>query len=304
MCIQVLNDLYPQLLDSSRPQKVEIFVPLNHDLIVASVVGGINGSGSDLEESSDPLQGGCGSHQPASPLAALYSSSNSNSPLLKIIGDMSASGATPPSGSQNPLYAASSPTKTSGSDGSPSSPHSTASPPTNGHGGGGGRPAKLSDHSWEVVSRYSTTSNRLSILQDSSNPQYNLVPLWECLQVSPSPPPLSSPPPSFLSSSPPSQEAFKTPVIRVEADRLVISHIIPDLLFADLPPELLFRSKVSSPDYYLMSLEDCFFGGVAPPPPEATGMFIQSYYSFNHDDVFVRKPAGALKAVKLIFQVT
>ena len=42
---------------------------------------------------------------------------------------------------------------------------------------------KLSDHSWEVLSKYSTTSNRLSIQQDQSDPHYNLVPLWECLQV-------------------------------------------------------------------------------------------------------------------------
>lgn len=41
----------------------------------------------------------------------------------------------------------------------------------------------LSEHSWEVVSKYSSTSNRLSILQDQSDPDYDLVPLWECLQV-------------------------------------------------------------------------------------------------------------------------
>jgi len=86
-------------------------------------------------------------------------------------------------------------------------------------------------------------------------------------------------------------------VIRVESTRLTLSQVIPDLLFADLPPEMLFRSKVSSPDHYLMSLEDRLFGGVAPPPPEATGMSIQSYYSSNEADVLVSKPAGALKAV-------
>lgn len=46
-----------------------------------------------------------------------------------------------------------------------------------------GRSALLSDYSWEIVSKYSTTSNRLSILQDQSDPNYDLVPLWECLQV-------------------------------------------------------------------------------------------------------------------------
>lgn len=79
--------------------------------------------------------------------------------------------------------------------------------------------------------------------------------------------------------------------------RLTLSQVIPDLLFADLPPELLFRTKMSSPDHYLVSLEDRFFGGVAPPPTESTGMFVQSYYSADHADIFLRKPAGALKAV-------
>ena len=84
----------------------------------------------------------------------------------------------------------------------------------------------------------------------------------------------------------------------MESNRLTLSQVIPDLLFADLPPELLFRSKVSPPDCYLMSLEEGFFGGVAPPPPEDSGMFIQSYFSPEHADVFVRKP-GALKAVSM-----
>ena len=40
--------------------------------------------------------------------------------------------------------------------------------------------------------------------------------------------------------------------------------------------------------------------GVAPPPPEASGMFVRSYYSFIHDDdILVSKPAGALKAFYL-----
>ena len=93
------------------------------------------------------------------------------------------------------------------------------------------------------------------------------------------------------------QEAFRTPVVRVETTRITLAHIIPDLLFADLPPEMLFRSKVSSPDHFLVSLEERFFGGVAPPPPESSGMSIQPYYSFVDADEFIKKPAGALKAV-------
>lgn len=86
-------------------------------------------------------------------------------------------------------------------------------------------------------------------------------------------------------------------MVRVDSSRLILSEVIPDLLFADLPPELLFRTKVSAPDRYLMSLEGSFFGGVAPPSPEDTGMSVQSYYSQEDADVFVRKSPGALKAV-------
>lgn len=43
--------------------------------------------------------------------------------------------------------------------------------------------SKLSETSWEVLSKFSSTSHRLSIQQDLSDPQHNLVPLWECLQV-------------------------------------------------------------------------------------------------------------------------
>ena len=86
-------------------------------------------------------------------------------------------------------------------------------------------------------------------------------------------------------------------MVRVESTRLILSHLIPDLLFADLPPEMLFRTKVSSPNHFLVSLEERLFGGVAPPPSESTGMFVQPYYSFDDADVFIRKPAGALKAV-------
>jgi len=42
---------------------------------------------------------------------------------------------------------------------------------------------KNPESSWEVLSRLSSTSHRLSIRQDQSNPCSKLVPLWECLQV-------------------------------------------------------------------------------------------------------------------------
>ncbi len=88
-------------------------------------------------------------------------------------------------------------------------------------------------------------------------------------------------------------------MVRVDSTRLVLSQVIPDLLFADLPPELLIRNKGSSSDHFLLSLEEQFFGGVAPPSPEATGMFVQPYYSADDADELVRRPVGALKAVRM-----
>lgn len=89
-------------------------------------------------------------------------------------------------------------------------------------------------------------------------------------------------------------------MILVDNTRLTLSRLIPDKLFADLSPGLLFRTKESHPDRYLLSLEERMYGGVALPPPDASGMFVRSYYSFDHDeDVLVRKPAGALKAFYL-----
>ena len=37
--------------------------------------------------------------------------------------------------------------------------------------------------SWEVLSRQSTTSTLLTMRQDTSSPNQQLIPLWECLQV-------------------------------------------------------------------------------------------------------------------------
>lgn len=44
--------------------------------------------------------------------------------------------------------------------------------------------SQMSDHSeWEVISKHSTTSTRLSMRVDLVSPQTHLIPLWECLQV-------------------------------------------------------------------------------------------------------------------------
>jgi len=94
-----------------------------------------------------------------------------------------------------------------------------------------------------------------------------------------------------------SQEAFLLPVIVVDGSRLVMSELVPDQLFSDLSSDLLFRSKESHPNHCLVTLENRIYGGVATPTPEVSGLFVRSYYSFDHDgDILVRKPAGALKA--------
>ncbi len=95
------------------------------------------------------------------------------------------------------------------------------------------------------------------------------------------------------------QEAFKAPVIQVNSSRLILRDAIPDLLFADLPPELLLRTTVSSPEQYLLSLEDYFKGGGSPTDNE-TGLHLRSYYTSRDADICVSKPAGASKTVRTI----
>lgn len=92
------------------------------------------------------------------------------------------------------------------------------------------------------------------------------------------------------------QEAFKAPVIQVNSSRLILRNVIPDLLFADLPPELLLRTTVSSPDQYLLSLEDYYKGGGSPTDKE-TGLHLRSYYTPQDADIYVEKPTGAAKTV-------
>lgn len=135
-----------------------------------------------------------------------------------------------------------------------------------------GSPAasSTSDHSsWEVLSRHSTTSNRLSVIPDMSS-RRSVVPLWECIQ-----------------------EAFKTPVIHVSGSKLLLPRVIPDLLFADLPPELIFWSKVGEREEEMVSNGQLML----PPSKELSGLFVHRYYTSKQEDMCVRQPAGALKAV-------
>ena len=130
--------------------------------------------------------------------------------------------------------------------------------------------------SWEVIHHSPSSITRLSLIQDFSS-NYFLVPMWECLQ-----------------------EAFKTPVIRLHGNKLMLRDVIPDLLFADLPPESIFRNTVSSNEHYLMSLEEDF-AGEGTPSGDVSGLFVRMYYNSEDADVCARKPAGALKTVSAFF---
>lgn len=170
-----MEELYPGLLDSSRPQKVEVFVPLNHKAVPEEVT-------SELEDSL-----------------------NHFSPLNTETAEKIA-GVTPPKGQSAGLsngeveqrhspFVGQSPSQsinflrrinetdvqTHHQVATP--PNDVATPPVNMTPPLSAPARPFSEHSWEVLSRYSTTSNRLSILQDQSDPEYDLVPLWECLQV-------------------------------------------------------------------------------------------------------------------------
>lgn len=123
--------------------------------------------------------------------------------------------------------------------------------------------------SWEVISRHSSGSTHLSLVQDDTSMAY-LVPLWEALQ-----------------------HAFKSPWACVNGQKLALQKIIPDLLFVELPPQLLYRSG-----------EDPGHDEACPSPPhpplpdqESTGLSITSYYTLDLDEECVRQPAGANKAV-------
>ena len=84
-------------------------------------------------------------------------------------------------------------------------------------------------------------------------------------------------------------------MVRVGSLRIKLQEVIPELLFNDFTQELLFRTTLSSPDTFLMSLEEHMSGGI--PPAESTGRFLRLYYTQQEEDCCLMKPAGASKAV-------
>ncbi len=233
----MLEHVYPALLTTEQtPQQVEILVPLGCEWAPGEEEEG----GVDVP--SLPAD--------SSPSVNIPQPPSSFSPHSQLNGSLRKNGTK---GEPSILSSQSAPG--SMSVGSPASP------------------ATSSDHtSWEVLSKQSTASHRLSVIPDMSS-RRSVVPLWECIQ-----------------------EAFKTPLIVVNGSKLLLPRVIPDLLFADLPSELIFWSKVGGrgEEELLSSL-----GGAHLPPPskELSGLFVRQYYTSKQEDFCVRQPAGALKAV-------
>ena len=232
--MQLLEKVYPGLLDSTRPQKVEVFVPVSNKTVpaqampqAASQVPGARsleaGALSEEPLEAEPQKAGPSgaellkagpsgvesleadtdvfvepSQDEATPSQSETTppQERTTSPPQSVIVP-STNGATPPN---NDPSCENTPPSVLGENDTPS-PSPTRRKENSSSSSGqiadhfrkmsspvettptSGRSALLSDYSWEVVSKYSTTSNRLSILQDQSDPNYDLVPLWECLQV-------------------------------------------------------------------------------------------------------------------------
>jgi len=204
--MQLLQEVYPGLLDSSRPQKVEIFVPFNHKLVASDPLPQVRedevfGSGDDDQQpnhhdnhhviasaspDSNTPPSILGGSSPMLPAGQGSGASQSVTTPPSVLGGSGSTGVNvaPGQGGQGPSHQSSSSSSSSGGHiadlfrrlGEGAASPLGITPPSS-------RGALFSDHSWEVVSKYSTTSNRLSILQDQSDPDYDLVPLWECLQV-------------------------------------------------------------------------------------------------------------------------
>ena len=205
--MQLVKDGYPGLLDSSRPQKVEIFVPLCHK------PGSFTSTMSDNIPENDNLDLSLGrpgtpvfalqDMSPKLPLGAVLSGNHMNSSSWR------AEEAISPSQRCNSLSCGSGDVATACAPSRRFSEVDSHRPRRNSHKAGCTRNdamryngtsnspgnlrepvhGKFSETSWEVLSRYSTTSHRLSIQQDLSDPHHTLVPLWECLQVSNTHPP-------------------------------------------------------------------------------------------------------------------
>lgn len=204
VCVQLVQESYPGLLDSSRPQKVEIFVPLGQqsgsttstttsdniterdDLDISlGLPGGAVLPPPDLALSGQPL----GTVMLANHLtSSSWRTGEVVSPTRRFsniswgTGEITTSSRKPSDIDSHPRGPTSLTSPTVNDVVDPSwRPNGTSCSP--GKGTDPVQVSKVSEASWEVLSKFSTTSHRLSIQQDLSDPHLKLVPLWECLQV-------------------------------------------------------------------------------------------------------------------------
>ena len=189
VCVQLVEEGYPGLVDSSRPQKVEIFVPLGEQSGSLSSVTSENITERDDFDLSLP---GCPVLSPhdipssGQPLGAVFSSNHMISPSWRTGEVTSPIRFSNPTSSRKPSDIDSYPWGLGNMTGPTLNdvvsslwrPNGMSSSPVKCN-----EPLHVSEASWEVLSKFSTTSHRLSIQQDLSDPHHKLVPLWECLQV-------------------------------------------------------------------------------------------------------------------------
>ena len=132
--------------------------------------------------------------------------------------------------------------------------------------------------SWEVLHHSSSTSTRLSMIQDSSS-SYFFVPLWECLQ-----------------------EAFKTPAF---LSMTTGSHCETSSLICS--SQTCLQSQPSAIQWAPTTTSCCHWRRIfpeGPPSGDVSGLFVRPYYTSEVTDICARKPAGAMKTVSVFFPCT
>ena len=127
------------------------------------------------------------------------------------------------------------------------------------------------DGSWEVLSRRSSFTAKFALCQDASS-THSLVPVWECVQ-----------------------EAMRTPVTKFCGRRIAFQEVIPDLLYADLPKQCIYRATQSqSGNLCLPDMED-----QEAVSPDVSGLRLKKYYMMAEDDVYMHRSADARRIVSM-----
>lgn len=148
-------------------------------------------------------------------------------------------------------------------------PTPTTSPNTNSLPVVGSYLSSTTDNSWEVLSRKSALAAKFAPSRDASS-THSLVPVWECVQ-----------------------EAMRTPVTRFCGRRIVFQEVIPDLLYADLPRQCIYRATQSqSGNLCLPDLED-----QEAVTSDVSGLRLKKYYTMAEDDLYMHRSADAQRTV-------